>query len=76
MWAVIAAALAQLVPVLIDLWGPPSPEERAALLKACEPLPSPGPADKVLADIERDRSGAITAVIPVFPPTLDRGSKP
>ena len=68
MWTAVATVLAQLVPVLIGLWGPPSPEERAALLKACEPLPSPGPADRVLAEIEADRADAITAVIPVFPP--------
>jgi hypothetical protein len=67
MWAAVAAALAALVPVLIQLWGPPSPEDRAALLKACEPLPSPGPADAVLKAIEADRQTATTVKVPVTP---------
>ena len=54
MWASIAAALAALIPELVKIWGPPSAEDMAALRKACEPLPAPGPADKVLAEIEKD----------------------
>lgn len=65
MWGVIANALAALVPVLVDLWGPPSAEERAALLAACAPLPSPGPADAELAADVRDRSTATTVKVPV-----------
>ena len=68
MWAAIVTAVAGLVQAAVSLWGPPSEEDFAKLIAACSPLPSPGPADEELADIEKDRAKAVTVpTIPVYP---------